>query len=292
MKLFYSAEYVLGKHAFDTTRKSGWIAESLQERPIANVEIVVPEPLDEGLLATVHDSAYIEAVRTGVPRDLAQSQGFTWDQGIWDMVLASNGGAKAAALDALANGVSGSLSSGLHHAKKTRGDGYCTFNGLVLAAHAALTLGGAQRILILDLDAHCGDGTSQLIGSYKGAIRHLDISVSEYGAYQPNAPNSLDLVWSAEDYLPRLRGRLHALKDHFDLILYNAGMDPYEGCREGGRKGITFDLLAERERVVFEWRRNRGIPLAFVLAGGYIGEHLSQEKLVDLHRLTIKNAAV
>ena len=76
------------------------------------------------------------------------------------MVCASNGGAVAAARAARAGGVAGSLSSGLHHAGRDRGAGFCTFNGLVLAARAALSE-GAARVLVLDLDAHCGGGTHE-----------------------------------------------------------------------------------------------------------------------------------
>src|SRR2546429_582741 len=81
------------------------------------------------------------AVETGLPRDLAESQGFVWGLGLWPMVLASNGGAVAAALAALQEGVAGSLSSGLHHARRGSGAGFCTFNGLVIAARAALAAG-------------------------------------------------------------------------------------------------------------------------------------------------------
>ena len=74
------------------------------------------------------------------------------------MVLSSNGGAVAAGLAALEHGVAGSLSSGLHHARREKGAGFCTFNGLVIAAREALTA-GARSVLILDFDAHCGGGT-------------------------------------------------------------------------------------------------------------------------------------
>jgi hypothetical protein len=68
-------------------------------------------------------------------------------------------------------------------------------------------------------------------------------------------------------------------------------MDPHEGSAVGGLAGITEEILAERERLVFAWLRARAIPVAFVLAGGYVGPRLSQEKLVALHRLTVAAAA-
>ena len=108
---------------------------------------VEPDPLTWDQVAQVHDLGYILAVQTGFPRGLAESQGFSWDGGLWPMVLASNGGAVAAGLATLENGVAGSLSSGLHHARCGSGAGFCTFNGLAIAAREALAA-GAGSVLI------------------------------------------------------------------------------------------------------------------------------------------------
>jgi acetoin utilization deacetylase AcuC-like enzyme len=158
VKLFYSPEYAVAGHSFDTTRKAKWIADSLAERPQPGVELLPPQPLTQAELCVVHDAGYVESVRTGNPRALAESQGFGWDKSLWSMVCASNGGVVSAALAAKGEGVAGSLSSGLHHARRERGAGFCTFNGLVLAALATLAHDVAS-VLILDLDAHCGGGT-------------------------------------------------------------------------------------------------------------------------------------
>ncbi len=292
MRLFYSPAYVLAGYAFDTTRKSGWIAESLAQDPIPGVEIAAPVALTAAEVEAIHAPAYVAAVRTGQPRALAESQGFQWDASVWPMVLASNGGAVAAARAALEDGVAGSLSSGLHHARRAHGAGYCTFNGLVLAARAARAA-GAHRILILDLDAHCGGGTHSLIATDPD-VWHLDVAVHPFDAYDPGLRATLDLVTTAADYLPTIEARLADLAAQgpaFDLCLYNAGMDPYGECLNGGLPGIDTAILAERERLIFAWCRERGIPVAFVLAGGYVGGRLTAASLVTLHRLTLAAAA-
>jgi acetoin utilization deacetylase AcuC-like enzyme len=142
--LYYSPVYVGSGYSFDTTRKAKWVADSLLDAPIPGIELVEPSPLTERDVARVHRAHFVDAVRTGQSADLAESQGFEWDQNMWPMVLASNGGVVAAALSALSSGVAGSLSSGLHHARADRGAGFCTFNGLVIAARQALS-GGAER---------------------------------------------------------------------------------------------------------------------------------------------------
>ncbi|MEO5511913.1 MAG: hypothetical protein ABIS27_14885 [Longimicrobiales bacterium] len=290
MKVFFSPDYVAAAESFDTTRKPGWIADSLAANPMDGVEIVAPMPLTFDEIAAVHDPAYVKAVQTGEPRELAASQGFTWDPGIWTMVTASNGGAVAAVRAARADGVAGSLSSGLHHAQRGRGAALCTFNGLVIAAKTALAE-GAQSVMILDLDAHCGGGTHWILDS-DPRIRQVDVSVNGVDGYMPGGTSTLDIVRTAGDYLPMIELRLGQSEkiSKPDVCIYNAGMDPDERCGIGGLPGIDAAILRERERIVFQWGRRCGVPIAFVLAGGYNGASLTQAGLVELHRLTIEGA--
>jgi acetoin utilization deacetylase AcuC-like enzyme len=291
-RLFYSPTYVAAAYPFDTTRKAQWIAESLRERPVAGVIIAEPEPVTDSLLTAVHDPRYVEAVRTGAPRHLAESNGFPWDPGLWNAVRTSTGGAVAAAVHALrSRRNAGSLSSGLHHARRASGFGFCTFNGLALAARAALDA-GARRILIVDLDAHVGDGTLELIQDWS-AVSQIDITVAPW-EFNPGDPDrcSLDVITDAAEYLPTLSRRLRRMDvDGLDVCLYNAGMDVHADCEVGGLPGMTADVIRQREHAVFDWAARAGVPVAFVLAGGYVGARLSRDRLVALHRLTIEVAA-
>jgi acetoin utilization deacetylase AcuC-like enzyme len=212
-----------------------------------------------------------------------------WDPALWQAVTASNGGLCAAAEVALREGVSGSLSSGLHHARRGYGAGFCTFNGLALAALRAARSG--LRVLVLDLDAHCGGGTDSLVGREPNVVQ-LDVATDAYDAYAPAPPHILATVRTAPAYLPTISNGLEALDaaGPFDLLLYNAGMDPHEGSM-GGLPGITAAVLAEREALVFDWARRRGMPVAFCLAGGYVSSRLARDQLVALHRLTVAAAA-
>ncbi len=290
LSVCYSPAYVGAAHAFETTRKAAWVADSLATRPIPGVGLIGNPSLTAAQLAVAHSVAYINAVRTGQPRALAESQGFAWDPQLWSMVLASNGGVLAASKRALTHGVAGSLSSGLHHARRDHGNGFCTFNGLAIAALKALGP-KVRRILVIDLDAHCGGGTHSILGGNR-AIHHLDIAVDGFDRYTPTGDNTLDLVRDAGAYLGVLDRRLDDLRERpFDLCLYNAGMDPHQHCPVGGLPGIDARLLARREQRVFSWCAQRKLPVAFVLAGGYIGPNLDQAGLVALHRLTLQAAA-
>jgi acetoin utilization deacetylase AcuC-like enzyme len=103
----------------------------------------------------------------------------------------------------------------------------------------------------------------------------------------------LEIVRSAGRYLDTVSNVLEGWSPEtpVQLVLYNAGMDPFEGCDVGGLPGITEQMLQQRERMVFDWTRAHGLPVAFVLAGGYVGAGLSRETLVTLHRHTLRSAA-
>jgi acetoin utilization deacetylase AcuC-like enzyme len=147
---------------------------------------------------------------------------------------------------------------------------------------------GARRVLILDLDAHCGGGTYSLVAEWP-EVSGVDVSVSAFDAYQAGERFTLDLVGEADAYLPTIRRRLDEVRAQgWDLVLYNAGMDPHQDA--GGRAGITTDVLAVREELVFRWADDVGVPVAFCLAGGYTGHRMPQDRLVDLHRLTVEAA--
>lgn len=276
--------------AFDTTRKAAAIARSLESQPIRKVRVVEPEPVTREQLLGVHSAAYVDAVLTGEPRELAVSNELPgWDPGLARAVCASTGGVVAAARHALAERtVAGSLSSGLHHAGRGAGRGYCTVNGLVVAAVAALDA-GARRVLVLDLDAHCGGGTADLILGRSG-IEQVDVSVDKFDYYGSHPRARLTLSDGAH-YLADVERALEGIDDpgSIDLVLYNAGMDPHERC-EGGVAGISALTLDRRERMVFAWLARHALPTAWVLAGGYT-TRMTMDELVHLHRLTIAAAA-
>lgn len=301
MKVYYDERYVASGHSFDTTRKSANVAELVRAMP--GVELAAPREASQRELSLVHDPAYVRAVRTG-KGGRAQDAGFGWDPGLWTAVSASTGGAIDAALTALREGAAGSLSSGLHHADRERGAGFCTFNGLALAAKIALgkrpvldmfrrpRAPRCRRVLILDLDAHCGGGTHDIIRD-DTRIWQIDVSVSGFDAYKSRSErHHLHVVRRAEDYLDIVQLELErAAEIGFDLVVYNAGMDPHEDCDIGGLPGISSQVIREREELVFAWAREQGVPISFVLAGGYTGRDMWEERLAALHGTTVAAAA-
>ena len=293
MRVYFSPDYVVGGYGVDTREKSALIARSLIDDPIPGVDVHEPQPATVDQVAIVHDRNYVNAIKTGQPEHLAWKNGLgEWSPALSRSVFSMTGGAIDSAVHSFTHKVnSGSLASGLHHAKFDHGAGFCTFNGLVIAARQVLAL-GAKVVLIVDLDAHAGGGTAQLIRGIDG-IEQLDVAVSEYDMYEPRDDSRVTLS-NGKDYLQDVEDALTMvpLSAHVDLVIYNAGMDPHERCSTGGAAGITTEVLRKREEMVFTWAREHGYPVSFALAGGYSGGRLSREELVDLHRMTIQAATL
>lgn len=287
LPVYYSDEYCAAAEQVETFQKAGWIAESLAARPIPGCVITAPDDLD--FYTVVHGLEYVRAVQRGVPRHLAESNGFAWDPGVWTAACASNAGVVGAALEALVTRAhTGSLSSGIHHARADAGAAFCTFNGLAMAARKASDDGA--RVLILDVDAHCGGGTYSIVRDWTH-VDHVDVATSGFDGYrpEPGRRSTLHIVQSPGDYLTSIRRRLDAIQPtEYDLVLYGAGVDSFVA---GGPHPIDNEVLAERETAVFQWAHGR-VPVAFCLLGGYLGAGLDRAGLVGLHRHVVAAAGL
>jgi len=271
-KIFYNDDYVLDSGR-ETRTKAKPIVKLIVSEGVPGVELCSPRKATRQELEEVHSPEYLDSLWNG-NQDLLRS------------LLASTGGVLEAVDQALIDGFSGSLSSGLHHAKRTHEEGFCYINGLALAALRALNVHGLTDVGILDLDAHCGGGTFELIGS-DARVRLADVSTNSYDSWKSfELRHHLKVVRDSNNYLNEVDKALKHLSG-VQILIYNAGMDPFEGCSTGGQPGITREVLQSREKLVADWCRENKVPVLFVLAGGYEGPNLDLEGVARLHLLTI-----
>jgi acetoin utilization deacetylase AcuC-like enzyme len=298
VKLFYHPGFAapLGEHIMPI-RKFALVAGALED--VQGIELVAPEPVQEKDILRVHDPEYVEAVRTGLPRDLAESQKFPWSPELFPSVLLTNGGVLAAARTALTEKISGALASGFHHAGPDRGEGFCTFNGLVVAAEALRAEGRIQTAAVLDLDLHYGNGTARLAVT-RPWLRALSIYGNDYWENTPyrdvsirrheDGPNhfSVPIPPSGKEDGPRLLSLLAEFlpwlieSQRPDLLLFQAGADPL-AKDPYSPLSLTAGDLRDRDDVVFRFARAAGIPVAWVLAGGYSPDIAD---IVEVHKNT------
>lgn len=289
----------IGDHVMPI-RKFRLVREAIEREGLA-VDLRSPEPVSDEDLLRVHTAEYLEAIRTGEPRALAQSQKFPWSPGLAEAVRWTNGGCVSALREALEDGVAGNLASGFHHAHGPHGEGFCTFNGLVVAQERMRAEGRMRRGLVLDMDLHYGNGTAALLADrpelfqlsiygnwYKQNLAYRDVA-SERAPDTANAwsvpvPNGAD----GEVYLGILREHLDRAIEAArpDVLLYQAGADPY---REDPYSPLLVDHadLRARDAYVFETCRRRGLPVMWVLAGGYTKD---VTKVVEVHLNTARES--
>lgn len=280
----------LGEHLMPI-RKFGLVAEGLRHAP--DVRLVEPPPVSEADLLRVHAPFYLEAIKTGEPRAFAEGQKFPWSPELFGSVCLTGGGCLAAARSALEEGVSAALVSGFHHACADHGEGFCTFNGLVVALEALRAAGCIRTAAVLDMDLHYGNGTAQLAAErpwlfamsiygndYWQNISHRDVTVRHHADGENHRSFALPAGCDRATMLGVMAEALPLVAAWKpDVLIYQAGADPYF---EDPYSPLALDHadLRERDRRVFEFARKHAIPIAWVLAGGYT-EDVS--KIVRVH---------
>lgn len=255
---------------------------------IPQVEFHEAPTTSDGVLALAHHPSYIERVSRGALSSAEQKAiGFPWTAQMVERSRRSAGATISACRSALEQGVSANLAGGTHHAYADRGEGFCVFNDSAVAARLMQAERRARRVAIVDLDVHQGNGTASILAN-DDSVFTLSLHGENNFPFRKEC-SDLDVALpdgtGDEPYLEALRGALDTMFGRFapELIIYLAGADPHEGDRLGKLK-LTFAGLAARDRMVLDAARERGIPVALAMAGGY-GKNI--QDTVAVHMQTI-----
>jgi len=258
----------------------------------AALEFVEPHAATDEELLRVHERGYVGRVMAGTltPAEVRRI-GFPWSEALVARSLRSTGAAVDAAAAALEDGIAASLAGGTHHAGSDWGEGYCLFNDTAVAAREMQARGGVERVAILDLDVHQGNGTAQIFAADPSVT-----TVSVHGSRNfplRKYPGDLDLgLEDGADDATYLAAVDRAIDGALggrgpDLLLYIAGADPYEGDRLG-RLAVSRAGLLERDRRVLAAAAADGVPVGIVCGGGYCAD---VGQIVEIHAATMLLAA-
>ena len=270
------------RHPFDG-RKYRRIHDALIARGLRRlVDFAHPRAVSPGDLSKLHSLAYLGSLnRSDVLAGLlevpviARLPRWVVDWRILQPMRFATGGTILACRLALERGVAINLGGGYHHASAGRGGGFCVYADVPLAAKILHDEGLVRRVLVVDLDAHQGNGTASGFEGWDWASIY-DLFERDIfpGRKEPeDYPMPVASGLSGAEYLgivgDTLPGVLDAVKP--DLVVYNAGSDPFEGDPLAGFR-LTEGDLADRDLMVVTEVRERSIPLAMVLSGGYSAE--------------------
>jgi acetoin utilization deacetylase AcuC-like enzyme len=274
-KVVYHPRYDLnlGPHVFPS-QKFKLVHDALLEEGIADGnDFLVPEAAADEDVLRVHTPAYVQKLQSDsltlserMKLEIPVSESTV--QAFW---LAAGGSILAGRL-CLRDGFAANLSGGFHHAYPGHGEGFCMLHDVAIAIRALQAAGTIRTAMTVDTDVHHGNGTAAIFANDR-SVHTLSIhQENNYPMPKPPSDQDIGLEDGTRDaaYLIAFEeGLIHSLKAMTpDLIFYVGGADPYREDQLGGL-ALTMEGLQQRDRIVFEHARRRGIPVASTMAGGY-----------------------
>ena len=275
MKFYYSDHFPIPLpegHRFPA-KKYESLRLCLIEEGILSRDHLFESPIaDEETLLVAHSKEYIEKIKTGNLTRTEQNRiGFPWSEDLVKRVCATVGGTVEAAKTALDIGFSGQLAGGTHHAHRDFGAGYCVFNDQAIAALVMLNEGLVDRVSVLDVDVHQGDGTAAILAN-EPRVQVISLHGEKnfpFRKYPSDCDFPLPDKMEDDDYLEVLSEALEVLGSfNPDLVLYQGGVDALIDDSIG-RLNLSFEGMFLRDLTSFEYFKSRDIPVALALGGGY-----------------------
>ncbi|HWC17826.1 MAG TPA: histone deacetylase [Terriglobales bacterium] len=320
-RLVYSEDYFLpiGAHVFPA-QKYRMIHDRLVETRQADADdFIKPQPASDDDVRLVHGAGYVDRLLHGElsPQEEWQME-LPYSPELVKAFWLSAGGSILAAERALEDGFCVNIGGGFHHAHPDHGEGFCMIHDVAIAIRKMQRLGRLRGAMTVDCDVHDGNGTAAIFPpKHRGgrplpsiSVAQVKSTVSEerreseeevftislhqannYPAYKP--PSSIDVNLpdgtGDEEYLAWLDQALSSALRSFSpgLLCYIAGADPYREDQLGGL-ALTIDGLKQRDRLVFEVAKARGIPVMVTYAGGYARQ---VQDTVTIHVNTILAAS-
>jgi acetoin utilization deacetylase AcuC-like enzyme len=237
------------------------------------IQILNSEPIDKATLLVAHDRDYVErflsgSLESGEIRRIGLEP---WTDAFVPRTMRIVGGAVEALTHVTRyGGIAGNMAGGTHHSHRSFGSGYCVFNDLAICALLARDKHGYERIAVLDLDVHQGDGTATILRDEKSMITisvhgeknfPFKKAVSDYDFPLPNGTGD-------EGYLGAVKESL-AIVEAFspDILLFQAGVDALEFDALGNLE-VSKNGMKIRNDLVFSFL-DRRTPCIFFMGGGY-----------------------
>ncbi len=271
-------------------KKFGELASTLIKNKIVK-DFYIPKPCSFETLKEAHTEDYINKIKNKtLDKNEIRKIGFPLVDSVVRRSFIATGGTVLATKLALNYGIACNTAGGSHHATSNEGAGFCVFNDVAVAAKYLTTRGLANRILIVDLDVHQGNGNSEIFKNDTQVFTFSMHSKVNYPAKKSISDLDIELEENLEDreYIDILKKNLKYLnQEEFDFVFYIAGVDIHYNDRLGKLK-ISDNGIFERDELVIDNFFSNRIPICGVLGGGYNEDF---KKLVELHSSLHKTCA-
>lgn len=293
-KLVYHDDYDLnlGSHVFPST-KYRLIRDRLLADGFASPEdFLAPEPATDEDILLVHQRGWVTRLKHGTLDYLELMKlEIPYSREMVDGFWLAAGGTMLAARLALRDGAAFNIGGGFHHAFPGHGEGFCAIHDVAVAIRKMQQEKLIERAMVIDTDVHDGNGTAAIFASDPTVFTLSIHQFHNYPSIKP--PSNIDVNLEDgvgdEEYLERLGEACQRAFEEFSpqLLMYVAGADPYREDQLGGLC-LSIEGLKSRDRLVLNFARERAVPFAITLAGGYA---LRLDDTVTIHANTAKAAA-
>lgn len=240
---------------------------------LEEAEILSPDMIALEHIHRVHSPEYVERLVQLQCSDREQRvSGFRHNRALIERELRIMEGTRLCAESVLNGGIALNIAGGTHHAFTDRGEGFCLLNDQAIAAQWLLDETRYQRILIIDLDVHQGNGTAEI---FQNESRVFTFSMHGEANYPLKKEKSdldiaLPLRINDKTYLEILETHLLEVLNRFepDFIFYQSGVDVLETDKLG-LLGLTQEGVRRRDMLVLDSVVERNIPVVCSMGGGY-----------------------
>jgi acetoin utilization deacetylase AcuC-like enzyme len=276
LKVAWSESYVLPlppNHRFPMSKYEVLPQQLLHEGTIHTANIFHPQPIPEADILLTHDRDYWQRLSNLnlTPQEMRRT-GFPLSHELVYRERMITSGTWQCARYALQFGVAMNIAGGTHHAFTNRGEGFCLLNDIAVAANLLLREKLAQRILVVDLDVHQGNGTAQIFRNDNRVFTFSMHGANNYPLIKEQSDLDIGLPDFTTDsfYLTTLEVNLKNILNQFhpDFIFYQSGVDILDTDKLG-RLSVTREGCKQRDRLVLTEAKKNKIPLVASMGGGY-----------------------
>ena len=263
----------------------------LLEGTCTQADFFEPTPIDQYSIEQVHCPVYLQRlINLSLDRKEVRKIGFPLSQQLIDREIIIAGGTVEGAKRALKTGIAMNIAGGTHHAFSNRGEAFCLLNDQAIAAQYLLDHQLAEKILIVDLDVHQGNGTAEIFKSQQAVYTFSMHGAKNYPFQKEVSDLDLPLADGMEDetYLELLKNTLPKLLDQIepDFVFYLCGVD-IVATDKLGRLGMSVSGCKARDAFVLTTLKEREIPVQCSMGGGYSKDI---KVILDAHANTFRIA--
>ena len=279
------------RHRFPMIKYELLPKQLLHEGTCTPEQFFSPKPIAKNTVLRVHDHEYYEKLcALTLSKAEVRGLGFPLSKALVHREHVIAQGTIDGAEHALKYGIAMNIAGGTHHAFADRSEAFCMLNDQAIAAQWLLDNGKANKVLIIDLDVHQGNGTAAIFLKNKDVFTFSMHGEKNYPFHKETSDWDIGLADQTDDatYLKILAGVLDDLhqKVQPDFVFYLCGVDVIAQDKLG-RLGLSVAGCKQRDEMVLQWCHRNALPVQCSMGGGYIPD---LSILIEAHANTFRLA--